>query len=57
MAKRYSYRVWIGRKNYHAYGENSEEAKRAAANQHKNRGYDRNKTIAQIMRMAEARRA
>lgn len=56
MARKYGYRVYIGGHSYFTRAEDNGEAKRNAANQHRNRGYDRNKTIAQIMRHAEARR-
>jgi len=56
MSKKYGYTVWIGSHQYSTRAGNSAEAKRNAAHQHRKRGYDRSKTISQIMKMAEARR-
>lgn len=49
MATRRAYVIWIGSLQYHTRATDSHEAKRNVAHQHRNRGYDRAKTIEQIM--------
>lgn len=56
MAKRYSYVVWIGHANYNTKAVDSREAKRNVAHMHRNRGYQGQSTISQIMESAVARR-
>ena len=55
MATRKAYVVWIGSLQYHTRAENSQEAKRNVAHQHRNRGYDPTKTIEQIMSKAKVK--
>lgn len=54
MKKQYTVR--IGYAKYYVRGKDAQEAKRAAANEHRNRGYDRSSTIAEIMEDATAKK-